>query len=203
MKKQKYVEQYKTCAFFSRVVSYSVIGSDEKLIFKIFDKINDLEVQYPLFFENGLKINRLSEWLMDYSSIPSISWIFRLPFLTSFWSSNPRKYYQKWCKALDGYFTTEEIQKIINEDIAAGSDRQFWADTIWTLMEMQKNYIPVVFELKYIFQDILKYIFNENHEKKQSRKETASEWYNKLLSDIEKSLDEEEKEEKEKNNTTD
>lgn len=60
--------------------------------------------------------------------------------------------YQLWCEEFDGYFTDEEKRKIIDEDIAKGSERVFYGETLWILMNMQKRYIPVLFEIDYLIR---------------------------------------------------
>lgn len=146
--KIKYIEQYSTCIFLARMCSYSIIGKDRNLVDKVDDKIQKLNLS--LFFEDHSKVNKLSLFLTK--KIPSISWIYRLPFLTPLWVSNPRKMYQKWCEEIDGYFTDEEKRKIIDEDIAKDSERVFWGETLWILMNMQKNYVPVLFEIEHLLR---------------------------------------------------
>lgn len=146
--KIKYIEQYSTCIFFARMCSYSVIGNDINLIDKIDAKTKKLDLY--LFFNGYGKKNKLSLFLNK--KIPSISWIYRLPFIKTSWVSNPRKMYQIWCKEFDGYFTDEEKRKIIDEDIAEGSERVFWGETLWILMNMQKNYVPILFEIEHLLR---------------------------------------------------
>ena len=148
--KIKYVEQYSTCIFFTRIVSYTLNeGAKDELIEKIMDKLMPLQCKYNFFEDHG-KATKLSVFLEK--KLVSISWIFRLPFLTPLWVANPRKMYQKWCEAWDGYFTDEEKREIIDVDIANGEERAFWGRTLWTLMNMQKRYVPVLFEIDYLIR---------------------------------------------------
>ena len=146
--KIKYTEQYSTCIFFTRMCSYSIVGNDDDLVDKVDAKIQKLGLH--LFFEDKSKINKLSLFLED--KLSPISWIFKLPFFTPLWVSNPRKMYQIWCEEINGYFTDEEKRKIIDEDIAAGSERVFWGETLWILMNMQKRYVPILFEIDYLIR---------------------------------------------------
>lgn len=148
--KIKYVEQYSTCIFFARICSYTIIGSDDDLIDKIWAKLIPLTRKYD-FFEDNSKATKLSIFLEK--KFVSISWIFKIaPFLTPLWTKNPRKMYQKWCETWNDFFTEEEKRKIIDEDIAKGSERVFWGETLWILMNMQKNYVPVLFEIEHLLR---------------------------------------------------
>ena len=94
------------------------------------------------------KINKLSEFLLD--RLPSISWIFRIPFINHLCANNPKRSYQKWCEVFDGYFTDEEIEKINNDEAQKGG-RDCIGKSVWILMKEQEKYIPILSEIKWFY----------------------------------------------------
>lgn len=154
--KKYYEEQFKTCIFFARITYYPMTkDSDDELGDRLLYKVIELEEKYPLIIPSLCcsplrKINKLSEFLMR--KLPSISWIFRIPFINHTYSNNPKKYYQKWCEIFDGYFTLEEIKKIDNDEVQKGG-RDFIGEDVWTLIKEQEKYIPILSEIKWIYNN--------------------------------------------------
>lgn len=152
MKKEKYVEQYKTCIFLARVSYYAFMGMDEALLKKCEKIVLPLDVSAPIF-GGSESFTKLGIKLGKY--FPPISFIYRLPFIKDYFSSNIQKDYQTWCKAFDGVFSTEEIQQIIKENLMYdkyhdGPGRDFLGERAWTLLKESHTYIPIISEIKWL-----------------------------------------------------
>lgn len=125
---KKYEEQKSTCLFFARLCAYPIIGSDKKLAKKVKKRI---DYSFGLIFC----------FLDDFESPNQKRGLrSRLSLIKDFLSQDLSDTYQYWCKELDGFLTKEEIQKVIDEDIAAGSQYLYWGKLFWTIMQIQKTF---------------------------------------------------------------
>lgn len=160
MKKQLYVEQYQTCIFFARFLHYATfIGMDdpkqeewEKFIMKLRDEADG--------FIGGVDVKKGPTALAKALSkvIPFSSKIYKLPFLRSYYSTCPRKAYQIWCKAFDELgLTSEEMKRIIDANIndPCGPEWDCFGDRAWRDIEIEREYIPFVSEIKWIYNKFM------------------------------------------------
>lgn len=152
-KKKKYAEQYKTCIFLARAAYYTAMGMNDDLAQKCRNIIWPLEEKAPIFGGSS-SFTKLGMELENY--IPSVSFLFRLPFIKGLFSSNIQKDYQIWCKAFDGTFSVEEQQQIIKENLMYdeyhdGPGMDSFGEIAWTLLKESHNYVPIISEIKWAF----------------------------------------------------
>lgn len=152
-KKKKYAEQYSTCIFMARATYYTATGTNNDLAQKCKKIIWPLEEKAPIF-GGSESFTKLGEILGNY--IPPISFLFRLPFIKNYFSSNIQKDYQTWCKTFDGVFTVEEQQQIIKENLMYdeyhdGPGMDTFGETAWTLLKESHKYVPIISEIKWLY----------------------------------------------------
>lgn len=156
-KKQLYEEQYQTCIFFARFYYYATLeGMDDPKYDEWSEFILNLKRKTPGFIGGKSKpLTFLGNALKKI--LPMSSKIFGLPFVRSHFTTHPRKDYQIWCTAFDELgLTTEEMRRIIDGNIngPCGPEWDSFGETAWRLMQLEKEYIPFVSEIKWIYNKL-------------------------------------------------
>lgn len=162
MKKKKpyYEEQYKTCIFFARFLYYATFIGEDDPKFEEWEKVaRKLQHKVPGFIgAAGVK----KPFLLGRKLIkilPVSSRIFKLPFVGSYFSTSPRKAYQIWCAEFEKLgLTSEEIKRIIDANIngPCGPEWDCFGERAWWLIQSEKEYVPFVSEIKYIYNNVIK-----------------------------------------------
>lgn len=156
-KKPYYEEQYKTCIFFARFLYYTFIGVDDPKNDEWCNFMTKLSDKTPGFVSYGgvKKPSFLGRKLIKI--LPVSSKIFKLPFIGSYFSTSPRKAYQIWCAEFEKLgLTSEEIKRIIDANLngPCGPEWDSFGETAWLLIQYEKEYIPFISEIKYIYNNI-------------------------------------------------
>lgn len=159
MKKKKpyYEEQYKTCIFFARFLYYATFaGTDDPKYEEWFNFVVKVDEKAPGFIGSGsVKKPFLGRILIKI--LPVSSKILKLPFVGSYFSTSPRKAYQIWCAEFEKLgLTYEEIVRIIDANIngPCGPEWDCFGDRAWWLIQSEKEYVPFISEIKYIYNVI-------------------------------------------------
>ena len=147
MKKTFYKESYRTVLLFARICSFGLAQDfdskkDEDLdlrIMKVFNENNLYSISnlgviatrhyykfYSIFTPLLLKLN-----------VSKMCPIYNVPGFYGAENTNPRKIYQKWCRAFDGKFTQEELEYIQQVAIKGGDEHFQSATRVWENMKEQ------------------------------------------------------------------
>lgn len=157
-KKQPYVEQYQTCIFFARFLYYATfVGMDDPK-FEEWEKVaRKLQHKVPGFIgAAGVKkpfpLGKILSKILPYSNL------FKLPFVGSYHSNCPRKAYQIWSKTIDDLgLTSEEMRRIIDASVngPSGPEWDCFGERAWRLIEIEREYVPFVSEIKWIYNKLV------------------------------------------------
>lgn len=150
MKKKVYEEQYRTLVLFTRICYFTVASNADldkdddltKRIFDICDK-NKLYSQQNLgfiHFRCSKKRYKIFTPFFQWIGFSRMCPIYNIPGCHAADNTNPRKMYQKWCKAFDGQFTPKELEYIEKVAIKEGDDRRYFADIAWENLKDQKQW---------------------------------------------------------------
>ena len=106
-------------------------------------------------------ITLLAEKLRPH--LPLASFVFTLPGLHLNWNNRPRRLYQRYCRALSPL--TDEEKEIINRENLrdhkknpmddcghVGPEFDCYVPLIWRFMQEEKDYIPVLSEIKFWYK---------------------------------------------------
>lgn len=148
--KKLYEEQYKTCVFISRVIFYTIsanIRSEEEnqLHSKVFDIIAKNKLCSPKndgFIGPRYGVRNLGILTKFAVSLGCTQFnpIYSIPGFYSAYNSNPKKVYQKWCKALKGQFSSKEIQLIEKSAFENGDNLREYVDQTWKDLKLQEQW---------------------------------------------------------------
>ena len=156
-KQPKYEEQYQTCIFFARFFYYATLGGmDDPKYAEWEDFIWTLDRKAPGFIGTGSHkkptfLGRALNKILPYS------YLYKLPFVGNYWTTNSRKAYQIWSKAFDELgLTSEEMKRIIDGNIngPCGPEWVSFGETAWRHILCEREYVPFVSEIKWIYNKL-------------------------------------------------